>query len=105
MSPIANRYAVEPLEARRMLTTIEGTANADTISVEYIDDLIDHWRVIKNGATEHHLLNIDLVVNGLGGNDDITILRTFDNFATVSGGSGNDTITIGGGSFNSRFQA
>jgi hypothetical protein len=99
-------HLAELLEPRQLLTvTINATEGPDTISVEYIFDLINHWRVIINGGTQHHFLDGNLQVNGLGGDDDIEIRRTHDNFCTVNGGAGDDTITVGGGNFDNLFQA
>ena len=98
-------HVAELLEPRRLLTvTIDGTSGPDTITVEYISDLINHWHVVINGSGSDQLLSNGLQVNGLGGNDDIEIIRTFDEFCTVNGGSGDDVITVGGGNFDSKFQ-
>jgi hypothetical protein len=103
---INDLYQIEPLEGRCLLTvTINATGGADTISVEYIFDIIDHWHIVVNGSSSDRLPDGELVVNGLGGADQIEIIKAFFEFSTVSGGLGDDVITVGGGNFGVNFHA
>src|SRR4051794_7312470 len=96
----AAQYAIEQLESRTLLTvTVNGTGNADTISVSWNGSNII---TVVNGSSSSHSAQ-DVTVNGLGGNDTITINSMPNDNLGVNGGDGNDTIFVGGGDFDAHF--
>jgi Ca2+-binding RTX toxin-like protein len=100
------RAVAEVLEPRRLFAAIEsgmlvarGTANADTISLRRTgtDDVI----VTTNGANQ--TFDFDdfnaVRLEGLGGNDRLTVLeRLLNRPVTLDGGAGNDTLATSTGS-------
>ncbi|MDB5290623.1 MAG: Hemolysin-type calcium-binding region, partial [Phycisphaerales bacterium] len=99
---------VEGLEGRRMLSAtlsnagvlaVLGTAHADTINVTMDAQTANTIDVSVNGKvkTFDSTAVKFIVVNGLGGNDAITIDPSIVTPATVLGGAGNDTLIAGGG--------
>ena len=91
----AARCAVEALETRRLFVgfTVEGTEAADSISLGISgNDIL----FVVNGVsdTRSDILFNEVTIDGLGGNDTISIIATGNNTVTVNGGLGNDTINF-----------
>src|SRR3954466_7613854 len=95
--------AVEALENRRMFVTyqVTGTSAADAISIS-IDEANGKIISAVNGVSDSasDFLNNNIEINGLGGNDTITITETGDNTVVVNAGAGNDTINLALGTNN-----
>jgi hypothetical protein len=94
MKRVRNRHvSCEPMENRLMFVTINGTnaANAISVSIDGNDILY-----AVDGVSDRVLdvLHSQIEINGLGGNDTITIVETGNNTVTVNGGSGADTINL-----------
>jgi hypothetical protein len=89
--------AIERLENRLLFVTINGTNAANGISVQ-IDgnDILYAVDGISNRVSD--FLHNEIEINGLGGNDTITIAETGENTVTVHGGAGADTINLALGS-------
>ena len=78
---------------------VVGTNKADTISVSMDGQTANTIDVSINGqiSTFDSTAVKYIVVNGLGGNDTITVDPSIVTPTTVLGGAGNDTMTAGGG--------
>jgi len=91
------RSQIEPLEVRRLF--VVGTAGNDVIDIQSVGgDSRNFYRAVVNGvASEDVMLSGErkIGVDGLGGNDLITISTSLLAYAFVTGGDGNDTI-VGG---------
>lgn len=93
------RPFAEVLEARRLFfaLTIDGTGSGDAISIGIQgSDIL----FVVNGVsdTRSNTLIDDIVINGNGGADTVSIISNFlENTIVVNGGAGNDTINIGNG--------
>src|SRR5690349_3808546 len=95
-------YRIDQLERRLLFDIIvNGTANADTISVSWNGS---NEVTVVNGSSSNHSADA-VTVNGLGGNDTITINSMPNRNLSVSGGDGNDTIFVGGGDFDAHISA
>lgn len=88
----------ESLENRRMFITyqVDGTSGNDSISISISGNSIIS---VVNGASDSgsDIINNNIEINGLGGNDTITIVETGANTVVVNAGSGNDTVNVGTG--------
>ncbi|MDB5300178.1 MAG: Hemolysin-type calcium-binding region [Phycisphaerales bacterium] len=104
----AVRPVIEGLEGRRMLSAtlghggllgVFGTGHADTISVTMDAQTANTIDVSVNGKIKTFDAGSVkfILVNGLGGNDTITIDPSIVTPTTVLGGAGNDTMVAGGG--------
>ena len=93
----------EPLEDRRMFVTyqVTGTSADDAISIS-IDEANNRIISAVNGVSDSasDLINNNIQIDGLGGNDTISITETGSNTVVVNGGTGNDTINVGNGANN-----
>ncbi|HEY7086552.1 MAG TPA: hypothetical protein VH518_00605 [Tepidisphaeraceae bacterium] len=99
--------AIESLEARRLFSTytVTGTANADAITVDSHTELgLPYYTITVNGQTQNQgpgnpAGNI-VVINGLGGNDIISVLGTCTgDLFSVHPGAGDDIVLVGNGNF------
>lgn len=95
------RATAEPLERRRLLSldapeavaTFDGGPLADTITLDYVGDVLvvevsgQTWNLVPSQLT-------GIVLNGLGGNDWINIERNAGVPVTVNGGAGDDTVHL-----------
>ena len=91
----AARCACEPLEHRLMFitTTLDGTNAADTISLSVSGgDIILTLNGVEDRRSDTIFNNIE--INGLGGNDTISIHSTGANTVEVNAGTGNDNIRV-----------
>lgn len=105
----AHRLSIECLESRRVLSadladgvlTIVGTKKSDVIevSVPTSGDHVGQLQVDVNGILSHFnpAEVSSLLIQGLSGNDQITVASDIVVAAWISGGNGNDTINGGGG--------
>jgi hypothetical protein len=88
-------YLSESLESRLLLVTftVNGTAGNDTISLDVSGGNVV---ITLNGSpqTMSDATVTDIVINGLGGNDAINVIRNSNNPTTVNGGGGDDTIVV-----------
>lgn len=89
--------AGDPLAPTQTDLDIVGTNNSDTIAVQYAGTQ-GKASVVVNGVNKGTFsFNGRIVVNGLRGNDKITIDPKITRAAIVYGGAGNDTVSGGGG--------
>lgn len=97
----AVRRVCEPLETRLMYITyqVDGTSAADSISISISGNSIIS---VVNGVSDSgsDIINNTIEINGLGGNDTISITETGSNTVIVNGGNGDDTINVGNGANN-----
>ena len=77
---------------------VTGTSGSDAISVS-IDEANNRIISAVNGVSDvaSDLINNSIQIDGLGGNDTISITETGFNTVVVNAGSGNDTINLGNG--------
>lgn len=109
MSNRAYRLSLESLESRRLLSadladgvlTIVGTKKSDVIevSVPTAGDHIGQLQVDVNGTLNHFnpAQVTSIRIQGLNGNDEITVASDIVIATWINGGNGNDTINGGGG--------
>ncbi|MBC8104958.1 MAG: hypothetical protein H7Z14_00075 [Anaerolineae bacterium] len=83
----------EPMENRLMFVTINGTSGANAISVSINGNTI-LYAVDGVSDSVSDIIHNEIEINGLGGNDTITIGETGANSVTVNGGAGADTINL-----------
>jgi hypothetical protein len=109
--PRVPRFHVDALETRRLFAPhiVNGTDGPDTITVSHVrardNILVNEWHVVVNG-TDNVFRDIAVQVRGLDGADTITVNNTQDqSFLEVFGGSGDDTITVGGGNVKAKIFA
>jgi hypothetical protein len=97
VSPVA-RATCETLETRRMFVTYQVTGtngdNAISISING-NSIISAVDGVSDSASD--IVNNNIEISGMGGNDIISITETGNNTVVVFGGNGNDTINIGNG--------
>jgi acrosin len=87
---------IDHLEPRRLLATLNGTALADIITVDISGaNIVITLNGVPNNFND--AANADIIVNGNGGADIITVIRNGANPTTINGGDGDDTINVGGG--------
>jgi len=90
---------LESLESRRLLTvtleagvlTVTGTDNADTLGVGRNATMI----VVNDNGTSSEWNPADvtsIVINALGGNDQVAVMRPIAKPITASGGAGDDAL-------------
>ena len=97
------RHHAESLETRRLFGAhvINGTDGNDTITVSHVGN---DWHVVVNGRDNVFREIIEVHVRGLDGNDTITVNNTHETASLqIFAGSGDDTITIGGGDVKARI--
>ena len=100
-SAVNRVYLAEALEPRRLFDiVVNGTDGNDTLTVDCNGSFVF---VTLNGIPGIPIPIIgdagELQINGLGGNDAINVTETGGLPCLITGGSGNDTITVGGGNF------
>jgi Ca2+-binding RTX toxin-like protein len=92
--------SADGLECRRLLAPLveNGTSGNDSIDVSYFSGTT-YLRVTKNGSTTDYLASSydGIQLNGLAGNDTLSVSVFISLPATLSGGDGSDTIIGGGG--------
>src|SRR5947207_7515388 len=75
---------------------VDGSSGADSISVSISgNSIISVVNGVSDSASD--IINNNIEINGLGGNDTVSIIETGNNTVVVNGGSGNDTTNIGNG--------
>ncbi len=88
----------ESMEPRLLLIayTVTGTNNNDSISLSISGNSIIS---VVNGVSDSgsDIINNEIEIFGLGGDDIVSIIETGANTVTINGGTGNDTINIGNG--------
>lgn len=97
--PPRKRYDIQHLEARLLLTIfIDGTTGDDTLTVTRSGNDL-HITLNGSSSTMGVPSNTDVVVSGLGGNDNVTV-GDLNVTYQVFGAGGDDTLTAGGGDVN-----
>src|SRR5687767_6641381 len=97
----ASAYAVERLEPRRLLATlnVSGTGSHDVIEVDVRLDGFIHVTINGDHNVHNAFQYSDILVKASSGNDTIHVPRNFGRQVTVDGDLGDDTLWVGGGNF------
>jgi Ca2+-binding RTX toxin-like protein len=88
-----------PVTLNGLTLKIDGTANADTISVTSVAGENPSLNVLVNGSVFPFAparVN-EIIINGFGGNDTLTVDSNVALPTTIDGGTGDDTLTGGAG--------
>src|SRR5205809_5022789 len=86
---------IEALEIRRMFVTyqVDGSSGADSISISISgNSIISVVNGVSDSASD--IINNNIEINAMGGNDTISIIETGANTVVVNASDGNDTINI-----------
>ena len=99
----ARAFVAEALEVRRMMAAINGTEGDDVIVITH-DGITVSWTINGQGMFFPRVEG-PFDVDGRGGNDHITLLKTTNHFTRVdmTGGSGRDTFVVGSGDLDANF--
>ena len=87
---------IDRLESRLLLTyTVTTTNNADLVEMQYSGGT---FSFLLNGQPAGSTTDVDIVIQTLGGNDDIKLYHVPGSAdVTVRGGSGDDDVEVGNG--------